>query len=435
MSKISEPKEGCFAATHPSTTWVEVPCAKVPDRPLIPRRAGGGLHAATVGGGGGSDISLASGGTFIGVTGSFPSVSGVTSEASNGVSNAYSLQLNTNTFTPPKRSDGTSICDSATDPSSCQGWEQFVYEGGGGGFIQYWLLNYRTDNTCPSGWRSGAPAVPGDCYRNAVNGVPAPAEAITDLANVTVRGANGSGYDILQVTVNDTVYMTSQATFLNMNTNVWTTAEFNVFGDSGGDEAIFNTGSTIVVQIESDGSTTTSVPTCDSASFTGETTNLNIVPNSCCPTARTIQFMESNATTTPVPQACPLNQAARSTVAWNGAPNPLTARSCFTESYGRVTNSACNSSQTWEMALPVDAGGAWNVTVNVTPGSGSVSCMAFAVDQTGTQTSNSGSPTPATESAGQNLTLLVPSLVGAGSLYVGCFLTKGASVNNVNWYQ
>jgi hypothetical protein len=308
MSKIAAPTEGCFVATRPSTTWVEVPCTKAPDRPLAPRK--GHLGVATVGADYG-DFSLLSAVTFIGVTGSFPSVNGVISEQANGVSNAYSLQLNTNPFTPPKLSDGTSICDGADNPSACQGWEQFIYQGAGGGYIQYWLLKYRADGTCPLGWKPGGALAPGDCYRNSLSNARASAAPITDLANLSVRGATSSGLDIIQVTVDETISMTSQKTFLNMNSNVWTTAEFNVFGDSDDHEAIFsteNTGATVVVRIETDGSTTTSVPTCDGVSFTGETNNLNLEPNSCRATAGAIEFTEGNACT---PTQCTPNDGIR----------------------------------------------------------------------------------------------------------------------------
>ena len=129
--------------------------------------------------------------------------------------------------------------------------------------------------------------------------------------------------------------------------------------------------------------------------------------------------------------------SARSTIAYAGAPNPLTAGNCFTESYGRVTNSSCNSQQTWEVALPVDAGGAWTVTANVTPTAdpSSVHCVAFTVDQTGTSSATSAVVSATTPSVAQNLSLTVNGVPGGGSLYLGCFLTQGASLNTVNWNQ
>ncbi|HTB77045.1 MAG TPA: hypothetical protein VK762_27560, partial [Polyangiaceae bacterium] len=297
MSKVPLPKEGCFQGTYPSTTLVEIPCTKAPDHPLIPARVG--AHPDTVGGGGGSDFSSEVSQTISWAEGSFPSVSGVTRESAGqtGPTNTYSLQLNTNTFS-------TSLCSGATVPSNCVGWEQFVYEGTGGGFIQYWLINYG-GNACPSGFGT-TPLAPGDCYRNSVNSVSAPAEAITSLAETTVTGTAG-GSDTLTVSEGNAVYMLSQSSILGLNTS-WTTAEFNIFGDSGGDAAFFNTGSTIVVRTLTDSAPrTTTGPACEAASFTGETNNLNLVTNSCCAVGGTwpgIQFLESNASGTTAP-ACP----------------------------------------------------------------------------------------------------------------------------------
>jgi hypothetical protein len=321
MSKTAAPKDGCFQAIYPSTTWVEVPCVKAPNRLLIPGHAGahakaGGAQTATVGGGGNADSSSAVSGTISWAEGSFPRVSGVTSESADGIANAYSLQLNTNTFS-------TSACSGATLPN-CVGWEQFVYEGGGGGFIQYWLINY--GNTCPTGWRSGAPTVPGDCFRDAVNSVSAPAEPITALSDIAVIGVAGSS-DALTVLENNVVYMISQPSILGLNT-AWTTAEFNIFGDSGGDEAVLNSGSTIVVQTLTDSvSPTTNAPTCDSVSFTGETNSLTLVSSSCCPVGGTlpgIQFEESNASS-PSAQTCPLEPVNSQLVWYNGISGALQA--------------------------------------------------------------------------------------------------------------
>jgi hypothetical protein len=86
----------------------------------------------------------------------------------------------------------------------------------------------------------------------------------------------------------------------------WTAAEFNVFGNGGGDEAYFSTspGSTIVVKTTVDDGTT-NAPTCWAQSFTGESNNLDLADIKgtsnlvCCPygsPSPTIEFMETNAT-------------------------------------------------------------------------------------------------------------------------------------------
>jgi hypothetical protein len=53
----------------------------------------------------------------------------------------------------------------------------------------------------------------------------------------------------------------------------WQDAEFNIFGDGGGDQAIFNAGSRIVVRTELDSGAATA-PACISGGFTGESNNL-----------------------------------------------------------------------------------------------------------------------------------------------------------------
>src|ERR1700722_18379949 len=108
------PKEGCFQVTHPSTAWVEVPCIRPPEVPYIPAR---GRAPETVGNG--TDNSSEVSGTISWAEGSFPSVSGVTSET-DGTSNNYSLQLNSNNFTQTSAPAGPS-CSGALTPSELPG--------------------------------------------------------------------------------------------------------------------------------------------------------------------------------------------------------------------------------------------------------------------------------------------------------------------------
>jgi hypothetical protein len=76
---------------------------------------------------------------------------------------------------------------------------------------------------------------------------------------------------------------------------VWRQSEFNVVGNAGGSEAVFNSGSSVSVKVAlTDGST--AAPTCvANAGSTGETNNLNL---GTCTTAGgttpSIQFTESN---------------------------------------------------------------------------------------------------------------------------------------------
>jgi hypothetical protein len=86
----------------------------------------------------------------------------------------------------------------------------------------------------------------------------------------------------------------------------WQEAEFNVFGDGGGDQAVFDPGTTLVVSTSVENGTT-NAPLCEAASFTGETNSLTIAPAQgtttppvCCPyggTSPAIEFVESNNAT------------------------------------------------------------------------------------------------------------------------------------------
>src|SRR5258708_2212405 len=186
------PKKGCFSATYPDTTWREVPCKpSTPHKLFLPRR--GGLSRLDTVGGAGPDFSATVTGHISVAEGLFDSVTGVTS------TNAYSLQLNTAPFS-------TSTCNGSTN-TGCRGWEQFVYESSGGGFIQYWLLGYGPTGTlCPTprhvgcaatgtysdGWCAvQLPLFPGDpnpdqCLVTADNETTTPTKPTTSLGQLTL---------------------------------------------------------------------------------------------------------------------------------------------------------------------------------------------------------------------------------------------------------
>lgn len=307
--KTPRPKKACFTATYPETEWREVPCKTPPHRPYPPKH---GIRPVTVGSG--TDFSAQVTGDLSEAEGSFDSVTGVTSECAvpcpgsdftcpvhlscgGEPANAYSLQLNTEPFT-------TKTCKGSPAPKKCQGWEQFVYSSSGGGFIQYWLESYGPGGTaCPSGWNTFSFSAGGEvyCWINAVSAAPAPAEAISSLGQMkvtgTVAGVTGPD-DSVAVTVGTVVYSApGDDHFPDLGMH-WQIAEFNVFGDGGGDQAVFNNGSTIVVRTSVD-SATTSAPISDADGFTGETNNLTLVCNPTLEPGTTttwpsIKFGESN---------------------------------------------------------------------------------------------------------------------------------------------
>jgi hypothetical protein len=255
--------------------------------------------------------------------GSFDSVTGVTSECAvpcpgevcpvnpsctGAPANEYSLQLNSRPFT-------TSACSGSPDPAACAGWEQFVYSSSGGGFIQYWLENYGPAGTlCPTprgascsvgssesdGWCpfQFTPADPVYCVVNAVSSAPALSEPITALAQLKLTGtaASGGAMDSITVWEGLTPFTAPGNNYFPDLGTQWQEVEFNVFGDGNGDQAVFNSGSTVAVRTAV-ASGTTLGPACDDQSFTGETNNLTLVNSPPPPVMGSLPallFSESN---------------------------------------------------------------------------------------------------------------------------------------------
>ena len=307
------PKNGCFAATYPGTTWREVPCKpSTPHKLYLPRRRGMN-QIDTVGGGGPTDFSATVTGHISLAEGSFDSVTGVTS------TNAYTLQLNTAPFS-------TSACSGSPTPATCQGWEQFVYPSSGGGFIQYWLLQYGPAGTlCPlprhtgcapnssysDGWCPFQFSPTGSvyCVVNAVHETTSPAEPMTSLGQLKVAGAAASGAtnDSITVTVGGAPLTATGGNYFPDLGSQWQEAEFNVFGDGGGSQAVFNSGASFEVRTEVL-SGSSAGPGCNLQSWTGETSNLtlvNVAPVSPAPQpAPALVFSQSNPAAPGPPATC-----------------------------------------------------------------------------------------------------------------------------------
>lgn len=275
------PHAGCFTAEFPSTTWKEVKCQAAPAVPFVPATGNGGRQTV----GDGNDYSAEVSGTLItSSVGSFPTVKNLSTEEDGGKSNYYSLQANSNFMS------GSPACSGASNPANCLAWEQFVYSSvPSAGFMQYWLINY--GNTCPSGWA----AFGSDCYVNS-SAVHVPQQTIKQLKNITLSGAAvAGGIDTLVMTTKTAAYSTTGQDSMVYLANGWTATEFNVIGDGGGSEAVFNTGTKLKVQIDLvDGQTT--APSCTPHSgTTGETNNLNL--GKCTTTSGvtpSVSFVESN---------------------------------------------------------------------------------------------------------------------------------------------
>jgi hypothetical protein len=239
--------------------------------------------------GNGNDVSAQVSGHISEAVGSFDSVTGVTSESGTGTfggPNAFTLQLNSNFFASP-------ACSGAANPSNCLGWQQFVYANVSCphcAFIQYWLINYNA--TCPSGWMASG----GDCFTNSA-AVNVPAQTITNLGNLSLTGqANSGGNDIFIMAVGINVYSVQGVDTVVFLAQGWQDAEFNVVGDCCASQAIFNSGSTIVVRTSVNYGSL-NAPSCLGQGFTGETNNLNFAapPTAKQGTFPAILFTESSA--------------------------------------------------------------------------------------------------------------------------------------------
>jgi hypothetical protein len=304
------PKKACFAATFPASAWTEVPCTKPPKAPFSPAKGPRGDEV-----GNGSDFSAEPASGYISqAEGWFDSVSGVTSETGqggnvNGLANAFSLQLNSNMLE-------TTACSHALQ---CAGWEQFVYSNTqcqaswaypglsstACVFIEYWLIDYGRHRSCPSGWTKANST---DCVINSTIATPVPPQAATSLGSMTLTGqvaGVGGADDTVAATVGTTAYATPGDDDIPDLGFHWQVAEFNVFGDAGGSQAVFNSGSTLVVRTLVD-SGTNDAPSCDAAGYTGETNNLTLTDMTVSPaTAKwpSLIFTESNVTGV-VPAGC-----------------------------------------------------------------------------------------------------------------------------------
>ena len=262
---------GCFEASYPSMEWNQVECVEAPAIPFIPR---GGRGGPTVGNGNDYAAEVSSG-LISETVGSFPKVTGVKGEEGVGGANSYSLQLNSNFMSNNK------ACDGAKDPPKCLAWLQYVYSSDSkAAFMQYWLIHW--DNTCPSGWNSYG----GDCYTNS-NAVPVPKEGITKLKTLKISGsAVVGGLDTLIMYVGTKAYKTTGEDSVVYLSTGWTKSEFNVFGDGGGSEAYFNSGSSITVEIAVTNGTTNAPICAPDAGTSGETNNLNLGSNALRRAAR-----------------------------------------------------------------------------------------------------------------------------------------------------
>jgi hypothetical protein len=301
MAAIAPPA-GCSFAQYPQLTWRAKPC-QPPPRKLFshpPKTA----HAVSKQVGNGVDYVLRTPESVLlkEADGSFPAMSGVKTVTTTGAGDfdgpgQYSLQLNTNF------DQTTSACEGRKD---CLVWQQFVYstrypeaDSSPKIWIVYWLLNYlhSQDDSCPYMWYEWFD----DCYINTPL-VDAPLLPVTELGGGNMRflASTANGTDRLTLMYGNQGVAYSGKSIVDI-AQVWTNAEFNIFGNTPG-LANFNEGSSLTVQIDAGYQNlqqSTRPPICiKNAGTTFETNNLNL--GSCTaagyplvPMPR-IQFTQSN---------------------------------------------------------------------------------------------------------------------------------------------
>jgi hypothetical protein len=300
MTRLPVPSAGCYrSAPYPRIAWRQIACVAPPNVPYPPARA---PRPYTVGDGTDYSAEVTSG-LMIGATGSFPTVTAVTSVEGlvGGVGspqpNTFSLQLNVKPFPAPTACAGS-------PNTNCEGWQQFLYSAAYDEvFIQYWLLRYNA--TCPGGWATFQFTNDPDIYCW-VNG--ASATTVTsqpqpsDLIHLSLTGtANAAGNDVVRLdsdggTLGVTFFAAANpGNMLNLG-NFWTGVEYILVGDCCGSEATFNAGATLEVRTTVHNQTTDQ-PVCVLQGYTGETNSLTLVgtPAATGPTpAPSITSMQSN---------------------------------------------------------------------------------------------------------------------------------------------
>jgi len=268
------------------------------------------IAPANSGGGSNDWVANAPAGKLIGEVIGTLATTGLISEKSRGSNNtdAFGLQINSNYF--PVTYYG----------KSTTGWEQFVLMNGfaptsagppyGHILIAYWLKDYYSVyGSCPpasedppgggSGWVTTAKYAKSCLFitKGASFTPDVPAKNLGLLTFSAYATGSEEGIKLCGLSVGSGCITTSvPATVLNLYEN-WHQAEFNVFGMCCGDQAIFNSGTTIQVKTElldDKGVSLGGTAQCVIGGITVESNNLNLAPT-CSQGNSYVEFTESNA--------------------------------------------------------------------------------------------------------------------------------------------
>jgi len=289
----------CFSAHYPIAQWVEETCGVAPTSPSPQHR--GASHANVVGNG--TDFfAIAPTGHFVTrAIGSFDAVdvkteTGPRYGGSQWFPDTYSLQINSNTFTP-------TVCNGLTNCA----WVQFLYSTSqcqtdkGCVYLEYWLLNH--PKPCPSGftfYAGTADTTPG-CYMNTKSKDVA-LQSWTELRDFAMEGLTGSENDAVVATTAQGNVVSVSHPSLSSLAQGWTGVEFNLVGDCCATQANFSNGTSTLqlrVDLESDSVTPISCSQTFSET-TAESNNLNFT-GTCTTSANSISFIESGGDPVPTP--------------------------------------------------------------------------------------------------------------------------------------
>ena len=157
--------------------------------------------------------------------------------------------------------------------------------------MQYWLIGWG-DSACPAGFGS---AGGGDCYGNS-NFVAAADLKVNDtsLMNQTISGTVNATTDTVVFNNGSTAYSVSGPDSMLDISTVWTESEFNIVGNAGGSRAVFNSGSSVTVNVALTNGHAAAPACVNNQGSTGETNNL--VRGACTKaggTTPSIQFTKS----------------------------------------------------------------------------------------------------------------------------------------------
>jgi len=273
MIKAHTPKAGCFEAAYPSTEVREVACG--PPSNIEP----------TVGGASGDWTGHETGLAIGSASGSFSSVSGLTSETDNpNGDNYYSIQVNS------KKWSGGSTCTVDTRTTTC--WVQFVWQNQPGPpgpnqgnlNIWYWLVNFYSQyNYCPTnlGYTQSTTDTASCRYVTTSTITDRIDPPSSTFPQIIVRGTakDISNNDQASLCTNTHCWYNSEAyTRLNLY-QYWYDVEWNIFGVGGLSIANFNTGTSISINVnmwDSNGAQITPSVNDPAISFTGERNNMNL---------------------------------------------------------------------------------------------------------------------------------------------------------------